>query len=128
MDINPWEGFRFGMIKPEEKGKLRRIAIQGRHYDLEISPDEMKLKEEGREIVKTNGGAVLRHFYYSEDEISFEIRTLEKREIKIKFLTKGRYELRIDDEVKEIFKGDDIKFKVPEGDHSVLILLLDRLE
>jgi len=128
MDINPWEGFRFGMIKPEKKGKLRRMAIQGRHYDLEISPDEMKLKEEGKEIVKTNGGAVFRHFYYSEDEISFEIRTLEKREIKIKFLSKGRYELRIDDEVKEIFKGNDIKFKVPEGDHSVLILLLDRLE
>ena len=128
MDINPWEGFRFGMIKPEEKGKLKRIAIQGRHYDLEISPDEMKLKEEGKELIKTNGGAVFRHFFYSEDEISFEIKTLEKREIKIKFLTKARYELRIDDEVKEIFKGDDIKFKVPEGDHSVLILLLDRLE
>lgn len=128
MDINPWEGFRFGMIQPEEKGKLRRMAFQGRHYDVEISSDEIKLKEEGKEILKADGGAVFRHFYYSEDEISFEIKILEEREIRIRFLTKGRYQLLIDEQIKEIFKGDSIKFKIPEGDHSVLILLLDKLE
>jgi len=127
LDVNPWEGFRFGMIQPEKKGKLKRISFQGRHYDVEISPSEIKLKEEGKEIIKANGGAVFRHFFYSEEEISFEIKSLERRDIRIQFLTKGRYQLRIDDKIKEIFKGNSLKFKVPDGEHTILILLLDRL-
>jgi len=127
LDVNPWEGFRFGMIQPEKSGKLKRISFQGRHYDVEISPSEIKLKEEGRDIIKANGGAVFRHFFYSEEEISFEVKSLEKRTIEIRFLAKGRYQLRIDDQIKDIFKGNSLKFQVPEGEHSVLILLLDRL-
>ncbi len=127
MDVNPWEGFRFGMIQPEKGGKLKRISFQGRHYDVEISPSEVKLKEEGKDVIKVNGGAVLRHFFYSEEEISFLIKSLERRKIQIKFLTKGRYQLRIDDQIREVFKGNSVKFPVPQGEHSVLILLLDRI-
>jgi hypothetical protein len=62
LDFTPWEGFRFGILDPEQKGKLRRMAIQGRHYQLEVSPSETKLREEDREIVRASGGAVFRHF------------------------------------------------------------------
>jgi hypothetical protein len=126
LDFTPWEGFRFGMIDPEERGKLSRIYIQDRHYDVEVSSSGVKLKEEGKEILRTKGSAVFRHFLYSENEISFEIITLERREIRIQFLTKGRYELLIDDETKKVFKGNRVKFRVPEGEHSVLILLLEK--
>ncbi len=126
LDFNPWEGFRFGMIKSEKKGKLSRISIQGRHYQVEVSSSEIKLKEEGKEILKTNGEAVFRHFLYSEKEIYFEIRSLKKRKIKIKFLAKGKYQLRVDDEIKKVFNGKSIKLEVPEGEHSVLILLMEK--
>lgn len=128
IDFTPWEGFRFGMIKNEEKGKLSRISIQGRHYDVEVSSSEIKLKEEGREIFKANGEAVIRHFLYSENEIYFEVKSLEKRKIKIKFLTKGKYQLQVDDQIKEIFKGKSRKIEVPEGEHTVLFLLLEKLD
>ncbi len=126
LDFTPWEGFRFGMIRPEKKGKLSRIAIHGRHYEVEVSSSEVKLKEEGKEIVRANGGAVFRHFLYSENEISFEVSTLEERQIKIRFLTKGKYSYRLDNQLKDIFKGKSLKIKVPEGEHSVLILLLEK--
>jgi len=128
LDFTPWEGFRFGMIDPEEKGKLLRISIQDRHYDVEVSSSGVKLKEEGKEILKANGSAVFRHFLYSENEISFEVKTLEQRKIKVQFLTKGKYELLVDDEIKKVFKGNSVKLKVPEGEHSVLILLLEKEE
>ncbi len=114
------------MIRPEKKGKLSRIAIHGRHYEVEVSSSEVKLKEEGKEIVRANGGAVFRHFLYSENEISFEVSTLEERQIKIRFLTKGKYSYRLDNQLKDIFKGKSLKIKVPEGEHSVLILLLEK--
>ncbi len=128
LDINPWEGFRFGLLTPEKKGKLLHMAIQGRHYDISVSPSEIKLKEEGKEILKTNGGAVFRRLLYSENEVSFEVITLKKREIGIHFLLKGKYQVLVDNQVKKIFKGDSVKIQVPEGEHSVLILLLEKTE
>lgn len=128
LDFTPWEGFRFGLIDPQEKGKLSRISLHDRHYDVEVSPSEIKLKEEGKEIIKTNGGAVFRHFLYSENDISFEFKALEKREIEIKFLVKGKYQYWIDNQIQKPFKGNSVKIKVPEGEHTVLILLLEKEE
>lgn len=126
LDFTPWEGFRFGMINPSEKGKLSRISIQGRHYETRVSSSDIKLKEEGDLVLKCNGGAVFRHFLYSEEEVSFEIRSLETRKLQVRFLTKGEYQLFIDGQAAEIFKGKRKKFKVPPGEHTVTILLLEK--
>ncbi|MFC2164749.1 amylo-alpha-1,6-glucosidase [Acidobacteriota bacterium] len=125
LDFTPWEGFRFGSINPEKKGKLSRVAIQGRHYDVEISRGNVKLWEEGKEIISANGSAVFRHFLYSKNAVSFEIKCLESREVKIRFLTKGEYELILDNKVRRLFKGNSYKMEVPEGEHTILILLID---
>jgi len=128
LDFNPWEGFRFGVLKTEKKGKLSRIYIQGRHYQVEISPSSIKLKEEDKEIIKTNGEAIFRHFLYSENEVSFEIKSMKERKVKIKFLTKGKYQLQIDNRVSKIFEDNSLKIKVPAGEHTVTILLLEKLD
>ena len=128
IDFTPWEGFRFGMITPEDDGKLFRIAIQGRHYDVEVDTNEILLREENKEIFTADGGAVIRHFLYAENEVSFEIKSTEKRRIKIQFLKKGKYQLLLDNQLKPLFKGRSYKFDVPEGDHSVLIQILEELD
>jgi len=125
LDFTPWEGFRFGAINPEKKGKLSRIAIQGRQYDVEVSSGKIRLWEEGKEIVRTNGSAVFRRFLYSKNAVSFEIKCLGPREVKIRFLAKGEYELILDNKVRRLFKGNSFKMEVPEGEHTVLILLID---
>jgi hypothetical protein len=126
MDFTPWDGFRFGMIQPEKGGKLTRLFIQGRHYDIEVSPKKVKLREEGRVIVEANKAAVFRRFLYSEGEVGFDVKTLKKMEIKINLLTEGRYQIEIDNQPAEIFVGRSTKFDIPEGEHNVLILLLER--
>jgi hypothetical protein len=125
LDFTPWEGFRFGILDPEEKGKLRRLAIQGRHYQVEASSSETKLIEEDREIVRASGGAVFRHFLYSENEVSFEFKSLKPREVRLKFLKKGKYQMLVDNQLKRIFRGDSLRFEVPDGEHSVLVQLLE---
>jgi hypothetical protein len=124
LDVTPWEGFRFGMIDPEKKGRLSRIAVQGRHYDVEVNKSSIKLWEEGKEIINCNGSAVFRNFLYSKNEVYFEIKTLKPREIRVRFLTKGKYELILDDRVKNLFEGNSTKIQVPEGEHTVLILMI----
>jgi glycogen debranching enzyme len=124
LDVTPWEGFRFGMINPEKKGRLSRIAIQGRHYDIEVKKSSIKLWEEGKEIINCNGSAVFRNFLYSKNEVYFEIKTLKPREVKVRFLTKGNYELILDNRVKNLFEGNSTKIQIPEGEHTVLVLLI----
>jgi neutral trehalase len=128
MDFTPWDGFRFGMIQPEKRGKLSRLYIQGRHYDIEVSPKKVKLKEEGKVILETNKAAVFRRFLYSENEVGFDITALKRTEIRINLLTRGRYQIEVDNQPAEIFEGKSTKFEIPEGEHNVLILLLEKRE
>jgi len=125
LDFTPWEGFRFGMIAPEKEGRLSRLAIQGRHYEVEVSRKKIVLREEGKEIVRTNGGAVFRQFLYSDNEVSFTVNTLDERKIKINFIKKGKYQLMLDNLVQRIFRGEEVTFRVPAGNHSVSIFLLE---
>jgi hypothetical protein len=128
LDFSPWDGFRFGMLEPEKKGKLSRLSIQGRHYQVEVSSSKIKLTEEENEIVRSNGGAVFRHFLYSESEVSFELKALEPRKIKINFLKYGKYQFLLDNKIKRVFVDDSFGFEVPEGEHTVLIQFLEERE
>jgi hypothetical protein len=128
LDFTPWDGFRFGMLEPERKGKLSRLSIQGRHYQVEVSSSKIKLTEEENEIIRSNGGAVFRHFLYSESEVSFELKALESRKIKINFLKYGKYQFLLDNQIKRVFVGDSFGFEVPEGEHTVLIQFLEERE
>jgi len=124
IDFTPAEGFRFGMLKPEKSGRLSRIQIQGRKYDIEVSRSKTLLFEEGKKIIEANNGAVFRRFLYSEQEISFVIKTLDPTEIKIWMLRKGRYQLLVDGKERDVFNGNSARFEVEAGDHNVLIQLL----
>ena len=128
VDFNPWEGFRFGMIKPERRGTLSGVSIQGRNYEVKVSSGEILLREERKEIFSIDGGAVIRHFLYSENEIRFESKTIETQEVAISFLKKAKYQLLIDNQPRRIFRGRSVKFDVPPGDHAVLIQLLEELD
>jgi glycogen debranching enzyme len=128
LDFTPWEGFRFGMLKPDAGGTLSRLSIQGRQYEVKVSNSATVLREEGEDLLAADGGAVFRRFVYNESEVSFDVKTLKKRTIKVRFLTKGKYQLLVDGREADVFRGDSGKFEVPEGDHTVLIQLLESLE
>ncbi len=128
LDFTPHEGFRFGMLRPEAKGKLSRVLVQGRHYEAEVSNGATVLREEGETILSVDGGAVVRRFLYSEREISFAIKTLKRRDVKLRFLKKGKYQLLIDGREVDVFSARGRKFEVPEGNHTVLVQLLEDLE
>lgn len=128
LDFTPHEGFRFGILKPDGKGRLSRVLVQGRHYEVEAANSSTVLREEGETILAVDGGAVVRRFLYNESEVSFDIKTLKRREVKLRFLKKGKYQLLVDGREMDVFSGNSRKFEVPEGDHTILIQLLEDLE
>jgi len=128
LDFTPHEGFRFGMLRPDGKGKLSRVLVQGRHYEVEVSNGSTALREEGQAVLSVDGAAVVRRFLYSDREISFAIKTLKRHDVKLRFLKKGKYQLLIDGREVDVFSASGRKFEVPEGDHTVLVQLLEDLE
>ena len=128
LDFTPWDGFRFGMLRPDDSGTLSRLSIQGRQYEVRVSNSGTSLREEGEEILSADGGAVFRHFLYNESQVSFEIKTLKRRTLRLRFLRKGKFQLLVDGREVDVLRGDSGKFEVPEGDHAVLLQLLEYLE
>ncbi len=128
LDFTPHEGFRFGILKPEAKARLSRVLIQGRHYEVEASNSETLLREEGEVLIVIDGGAVVRRFLYSEAEVSFDVNTLKKRRVRLRLLKRGKYQILIDGRAVDVFSARARKFDVPEGEHSVLVQLLEDLE
>lgn len=128
LDFTPHEGFRFGILKPERKTRLSRVLIQGRHYEVETSDGATVLREEGEPIIAVGSGAVVRKFLYSEAEVSFEINTLERAKVALNLLKRGKYQILIDGRAADVFSARARKFTVPEGEHVVLVQLLEDLE
>jgi len=123
LDFTPWEGFRFGQLKPEGKGLLKRLAILGRHYDLEISSSRISLKEESKELLRTNGPAIFRHFLFTPAEVSFEIKSLENRKVRIFLDQKKQSRVLLDGKEYGKYFGEELEIRVPEGEHQVVILI-----
>lgn len=125
LDVTPWDGFRFGQLQPKAEGSLRRMSILGRNYEVEISPDGIRLVEEKKELIKTDGPAVFRHFLYSDREISFEIKSLKKRKINISLGRERQGQLLLDGKEAGKFSGSRFKTQVPEGEHRLVIIISD---
>ncbi len=128
LDFTPHEGFRFGLLQPDAKGRLSRVMVQGRHYEVEASNSSTILREEGEPIFTADGGAVVRRFLYSEAEVSFSLKTLKPRRVRLRLLKKGKYQLLIDGREVDIFSARVRAFDVPDGEHAVLVQLLEDLE
>lgn len=125
LEVSPWDGLRFGQLQPRKNGYLRRLDVLGRHYEVEISPDRIKLIEEKKELIKTDGPAVFRHFLYSDREISFEIKSLKKIKIDISLGRERRGQLIINGKEAGQFRGNRIRTQVPAGEYQVVIILSD---
>ncbi len=71
---------------------------------------------------------MVRHFLYNENEVAFEIKVIRSRSVDLHFLRKGKYQLLIDNQLREVFRGKSVSFDVPEGNHNVLLQLLETLD
>lgn len=123
LDVTPWDGFRFGQLKPEQKGKLKRMSILGRHYEVEMSSSRIKLIEEGKELLRTDAPAVFRHFLYTPREIAFEIKSLKKNRVYINLGARRKGQILFNGKEAGKFEGKRVEVQVPEGEQAVVIII-----
>ncbi|HAR36871.1 MAG TPA: hypothetical protein DCR87_08265 [Acidobacteria bacterium] len=123
LDVTPWDGFRFGQLKPEQKGTLKRMSILGRHYEVEMSGSRIRLIEEGKELLRTNAPAVFRHFLYTAREIAFEVKSLKKNTVYVNLGTKRQGQILLNGKEAGKFEGKRVEVQVPEGEQGVVIII-----
>jgi hypothetical protein len=62
IDVNPWDGLRFGAFDPPSPGSLHAVPLQGHTYDVTIAPNETKLVRDGKTVFHADAGVVVRNY------------------------------------------------------------------
>jgi hypothetical protein len=65
IDVNPWDGLRFGALDPPSPGTLRGVSLNEHWYEVTIGPNETTLVRDGKTVFHADAGVVTRKYAVS---------------------------------------------------------------
>lgn len=146
IDVNPWEGLRFGALNPPGQGEFRRSVWENHTYDVTVGPAKTALARGGRARFEANAGVVVRNYQTSSSQLTFSIKAERPVNVTTREFDSGDFDLKIDGAPagrqhvktvvttisyvnKEGAAGDfpgkmqvpegSLSFQVPAGEHAV---------
>jgi hypothetical protein len=75
VDINPWQGLRFGNLEPVAEAGIKRYPVSGSLYDVSLSSDALEVRKDGRLLFAANAPVEIRRVKFIGDHVEYEIRT-----------------------------------------------------
>lgn len=121
IDVNPWDGLRFGALDPPSAGEFRR-ALWGNHsYDVRMSPDKTILTRDGHERFAANAGVVVRNYKVSASQVAFTLNADRAVDLVVGELEDGEWKLALDGKAAgsvRVRQGRG-SLRLPAGNHSV---------
>ena len=130
IDVNPWDGLRFGALDPPSNGSLHRVPLDGHTYDVTIAPNETTLVRDGKSVFHADAGVVVRNYLFSPNDLSFRISasrasTITLSEFKSAAPMPFPLGVTIDGQVvrKLKFVSGFPVLSVPAGEHSIAAAL-----
>jgi len=121
LDVNPWDGLRFGALNPPAKGEFQRVKL-GRHvYAVSIGPKITRLIRDGKTRFQASGGVVVRDYTVKPSSLSFSIHAGRTTHLTTKEFASGTLLLKIDgkDSGRVAVQNGEAGFSVPAGEHKV---------
>jgi len=96
IDMNPWDGLRFGALDPPAKGSFRGEVWHNHTYDVTIGPNRTALNRDGQLRFEADAGVVVRDYQASGSQVTFDIKA--KRPVKVNTMefAAGDLNLRVD--------------------------------
>ncbi len=130
IDVNPWDGLRFGALDPPSNGSLHRVPLDGHTYDVTIAPNETTLVRDGKSVFHADAGVVVRNYLFSPNNLSFRISasrasTVILSEFKSVAPLPFPLSVTIDGQVirKLKFVSGSPVLSLPAGEHSIAAAL-----
>ncbi len=121
IDVNPWEGLRFGMLDPPTQGKFRGEIWENHTYDISVGPNQTVLSRDGQERWEANAGVVVRNYQPSASGLTFDVRGDRPVAVVTREFTEGELNLTIDGKPvgKVQVQQGRASFPVAAGEHSI---------
>ncbi len=121
IDVNPWEGLRFGALDPPSTGEFHRAVWRKNNYDVTVGPNRTALARDGQLRFEADAGVVVRNYETSESKLAFTMNS--KRSVHVGSLEfeSGDLNLKIDGKaagVVHVQRGR-ASFDLPAGEHRV---------
>lgn len=121
IDMNPWEGLRFGALSPAASGEFRGSTWNGHAYDVAIGPDRTALNRDGAMRFQANAGIVVRQYQVAPSSLSFSIKSQKGVRITTAEFGAGDYYLTVDGKAAGTVSVSQGRatFDVPAGEHLI---------
>ncbi len=121
IDVNPWEGLRFGALDPPEAGEFQRAVWEKHSYDVIVGPNRTALAREGKLRFEADAGVVVRNYQASESKLFFTLKTKRPVHAATLEFDAGDLKMKIDGQAAGVLHAlhGRASFDVPAGEHSV---------
>jgi hypothetical protein len=121
IDVNPWEGLRFGALDPVAKGSFRGEVWENHTYDVTIGPHQTALARDGILRFEADGSVVVRSYQASATQLTFSFKATRPVAVVTREFAGGELSLKIDGKAAgniSVHEGG-ASFQLPAGEHSV---------
>ncbi|MGO8788651.1 MAG: MGH1-like glycoside hydrolase domain-containing protein [Terriglobia bacterium] len=121
IDVNPWEGLRFGALDPPTQGNFRRTVWGNHTYDIAIGPNKTVLSRDGQERFEANAGVVVRNYQTSASQLTFSLKATRPVTAATMEFENGELNLRIDGKPagKAHVQQGRASFQLSAGEHAI---------
>jgi hypothetical protein len=121
IDMNPWEGLRFGSLSPAASGEFRGARWENHSYDVTIGPEKTTLTRDGALRFEANAGVVVREYQATAHQVSFACASARPIRVASAEFEAGELALKVNGKfVKKVtISGGRATFDLPSGQHRV---------
>jgi len=121
IDVNPWDGLRFGALDPPARGEFHGVNWQGHTYDVSIGPEITRLVRDGAPRFQADSGVVVRDYTLTPSEVSFTIHAEKQTRVTTQEFASGSLLLKIDGKAagRIAVQNGEAGFSVPAGEHKI---------
>jgi hypothetical protein len=121
IDVNPWEGLRFGAIDPPATGEFYRAVWEQHSYDVTVGPERTALARDGIDRFQADAGVVVRNYKATESRVTFTLKAKRPVHVATMELGAGKLSLKIDGKAAGNVRGR-ASFEVPAGEHNIELI------
>jgi hypothetical protein len=121
IDLNPWDGLRFGILNPPAEGEFRGAIWNGQTYAVTVGSKRTALLRDRHLRFEADAGVVVREYEATPSRLSFYIICERAVRITSMELASGDYSLKLMGRGANTVKARDgrLTFDVPAGEHHV---------
>jgi hypothetical protein len=121
IDVNPWDGLRFGALEPSANGSFRGEVWHHHSYDVTIGPNRTALNRDGQRRFEADAGVVVRDYQASGSQVTFDIKAKRPVNVNTMEFAAGDLNLRVDGRSagRVHVQEGRANLQVPAGEHIV---------